>query len=125
MKLLLDQGLPRTAAELLRTAGLDALHTGEVGLAEATDAEIIAYCAQQGRVIATLDADFHALLAVSGAAEPSVIRLRIEGLRAEALAGLLQHVAAEFAAELDSGALLSVQERSVRIRLLPIGSREP
>jgi predicted nuclease of predicted toxin-antitoxin system len=36
MKLLLDQGLPRTAAELLRTAGVDAIHVGEIGYA--TDA---------------------------------------------------------------------------------------
>ena len=31
MKLLLDQGLPRTAAELLRAIGFDTLHIGEIG----------------------------------------------------------------------------------------------
>jgi len=34
----------------------------------------------------TLDADFHALLVLSGATGPSVVRVRIEGLRAEGLA---------------------------------------
>jgi predicted nuclease of predicted toxin-antitoxin system len=42
MKLMLDQGTPRSAATLLRRAGYDAVHTGETGLAEAEDAEIIA-----------------------------------------------------------------------------------
>ena len=42
MKLLLDQGLPRSAAELLRAAGIDAVHTGEIGCATAEDAEILA-----------------------------------------------------------------------------------
>ena len=37
MKLLLDQGLPRSAAELLRQKGLDAVHTGECGLSVASD----------------------------------------------------------------------------------------
>ena len=41
MKLLLDQGTPRSSAALLRQAGFDAVHTGEIGLAEAPDEEIL------------------------------------------------------------------------------------
>jgi len=41
MKLLLDQGTPRSAAAILCRAGLDTVHTGEIGLAEAEDSEII------------------------------------------------------------------------------------
>ena len=37
MKLLLDQGTPRSAAAILRGADFDAVHTGEIGLAEAED----------------------------------------------------------------------------------------
>jgi predicted nuclease of predicted toxin-antitoxin system len=43
------------------------------------------FARREGRVIVTLDADFHALLALSNAATPSVVRLRIEGLRARPL----------------------------------------
>ena len=42
MKLLLDQGLPRSTAEILRAAGFDVVHTAEIGLATATDEMIIA-----------------------------------------------------------------------------------
>lgn len=120
MKLLLDQGLPRSAASLLRAAGIDAVHTGEIGLATANDTTIIRQAWQQDRVIVTLDADFHALLALSGADKPSVVRLRIEGLRAEPLAALLQALLAERSGDLERGALLTVQPKRVRIRFLPI-----
>jgi len=41
MKLLLDQGLPRSTAELLRNRNLDAVHAGDIGLAFAGDMEIL------------------------------------------------------------------------------------
>ena len=120
MKLLLDQGLPRSAAALLRATGIDTVHTGEIGLATADDEAIIQVARQQERVIITLDADFHALLALSGADKPSVVRIRIEGLRAESLATLLQALLEERSSELDKGALMTVQLERVRIRFLLI-----
>lgn len=40
-RLVLDQGLPRSAAELLRQQGWDVLHVAECGLSEATDSQIL------------------------------------------------------------------------------------
>jgi predicted nuclease of predicted toxin-antitoxin system len=120
MKLLLDQGTPRSAAALLRDHGYDAVHTAEAGMAEAEDKEILAKARMEGRVIVTLDADFHAELALSQEIGPSVIRFRIEGLRAEPLVELLQAVIDQARDELSSGAMVSVQEGRVRIRRLPL-----
>ena len=123
MKLLLDQGLPRSAAALLRNAGVDTVHTGEIGYATAEDVAIIEWARQEERVIVTLDADFHALLALSGAASPSVIRIRIERLRAEALMELIQRVLSDWSSELAEGAALTVQPDRIRFRRLPLLSR--
>nr|WP_258003931.1 DUF5615 family PIN-like protein [Fischerella thermalis] len=41
MKLLLDQGLPRSAATLLSEAGIDAVHVAEIGLSAADDRDIL------------------------------------------------------------------------------------
>ncbi len=120
MKLLLDQGTPRSAAARLRQAGLDAVHTGETGLAEAEDAEIIRRAAQEGRIIVTLDADFHTLLVLRQASQPSAIRIRIEGLRAEEFCGLLQQVLRQCANDLAAGAMISVNEFQIRVRRLPV-----
>jgi len=120
MKLLLDQGLPRSAALLLRTEELDAIHVGEIGMAAATDDEILVRGRQEQRTVVTLDADFHALLALSAALSPSVIRIRIEGLRSEGVTALLQKVLEEFSEELDLGAVVTVQETRMRVRRLPL-----
>lgn len=120
MKLLLDQGTPRSAAGLLRWAGLDAVHTGEAGLAEAEDEEIIQKAAREDCIVVTLDADFHAYLALTRAQKPSVIRIRIEGLRAEEFSSLLQHVLRQCADDLLAGAMISVTDSQIRVRRLPV-----
>jgi predicted nuclease of predicted toxin-antitoxin system len=71
-------------------------------------------------VVVTLDADFHALLALSQTQEPSIVRIRMEGLRAEEFSILLQNVLARCRADLETGALVSVQGNRVRVRRLPI-----
>lgn len=102
MKLLLDQGLPLSAAALLRDVGIDAIHVGEIGMAEAEDVDIIQKARGEERVVATLDADFHALPAIDDAIFPSVIHIRIERLRAHALADMLLTIITECAEELDN-----------------------
>lgn len=120
MKLLLDQGLPRRAASILAEAGIDAVHVGEVGLAHAADTEIIEAAGRQSRTIVTLDADFHGILARTRALGPSVVRIRIEGLRAEPLAAIIRSVLNSCGDELANGAAVSVTERSIRVRRLPL-----
>lgn len=121
MKLVLDQGLPRSTVKHLAAAGIPAEHVSDLGLATAADAEILVTARQQQSVVVTLDADFHHLLAASHAMSPSVVRIRIEGLKGQALSGILVQVVATAGAELASGAVVSVTERRIRVRSLPIG----
>jgi predicted nuclease of predicted toxin-antitoxin system len=105
----------------LRDAGLKAYHVGEVGLAAAAGSTILARARDHAQIVVTLDADFHAQLALSGAAGPSVIRIRIEGLKAKQLADLLVRVLEQCGDELKSGAMVAVTESGIRIRhLLPV-----
>ncbi|MEW6219878.1 MAG: DUF5615 family PIN-like protein [Thermodesulfobacteriota bacterium] len=121
MKLLLDQGLARSVVALLAPDGIDAVHVADLGYATATDAAILDLARAQGRVVVTLDADFHGLLACAAACVPSVVRIRIQGLRAEGLAQVLRQVCHQCAAELIRGAAVTVQEDRIRVRLLPFG----
>lgn len=88
-------------------------------MSEAEDAEILQRAREEGRVVATLDADFHTLLALAEATSPSVIRIRIERLRAQALTELLLRVI-DVCEELQQGAAVTVEPSRIRIRRLPL-----
>src|SRR5262245_20163984 len=119
MKWLLDQGLPRSTVKHLTGLGISCEHVGDLGMASATDAAILDYARQQQSVVATLDADFHALLALSRAASPSVVRIRIEGLKGDQMAYLLQQVDALAGVELAGGTVVSVTPTRIRVHMLP------
>lgn len=120
MKLLLDQGLPRSAAETLRGRGVDCLHVGELGMSRAADQAILDRATAEGRIVATLDADFHTLLALAGASGPSVIRIRIEGLRGPQVATLISEILSQCGEDLRAGALVSVEPGRIRSHRLPV-----
>jgi predicted nuclease of predicted toxin-antitoxin system len=123
VKLLLDMGLARRAAEHLRAVGFDAVHLSERGLQRLPDEAILALAREEERVVVTLDADFSALLAVAGALTPSVIHLRMEGLSHWAAAEWVSAVVDAFEPDLLAGCIASVTSRGTRVRALPIAGR--
>jgi len=120
IRLLIDQGLPCSTAVLLRETGADVVHVGEIGAAMWTDHAILELAQEEGRTVVTLDADFHMLLALSRATSPSVIRLRVEGLRGRELARLIQSVVNTCGEELSKGVAVTVRDGRLRIRSLPL-----
>lgn len=120
MKLLLDQGLPRSTSRLLREAGIDAVHVSEIDYSTSEDAVILERGREDDRTVVTLDADFHALLALSDATSPSVIRIRIEGLKGETAANLIRTVLVQCEKELERGAVVTVEGHRIRIHRLPL-----
>ena len=120
MKLLLDQGSPRSTSTLLCEAGFDTVHVAEIGLSTAEDIDIIHRAREDKRIVVTLDADFHTLLALTEATSPSVIRIRIQRLRAQELTNLLLTVISECEEELEKGAAVTVEPSRIRVRYLPL-----
>lgn len=101
---------------------MDAVHVGDIAMAYSSDSEILENARKQNRIVVTLDADFHALLALSGSNSPSVIRIREEGLKGPALCQLVLRLADQFAEPLAKGCVLTATLTQARLRLLPIHS---
>ncbi len=120
MRLLLDQGLPRSAVDHLKYAGFAAVHVGTVGLSAAGDPEILEYARNNDFVAVTLAADFHSEMAPSGESRPSVIRVRVEGLKGKELAAFLLPVLRMCRPQLETGVLVTVDHLRARVRKLPL-----
>ena len=120
MKFLLDQGLPRSAIGHLQGMGLKAEHVGSLGLATATDETILQEGRNRGAIVVTLDSDFHALLALSNASSPSVIRIRMQGLKGDDVARIIRQAVEATERDLVAGAAITVTYRRLALRRLPL-----
>lgn len=124
MKLLVDMNLSPRWIELLINAGVPAVHWSTVGANNAPDAQIMAYATANDYVVLTNDLDFSAILAATHGEKPSVVQIRADDLRPEAIG--MQVVAAlkQMDAALEEGALLTVDPNRTRLRLLPLHPAE-
>lgn len=120
MKFLIDQLLPNRAEKELQLRGWDAVYARTVGLAASSDEEIVQWCRANKRIIVTSDADFPMLVALSGSKEPSVIRIRMQGLDAKDVAEIVARTGEAHAIDLAEGALITIREHAIRVRRLPI-----
>ena len=93
-------------------------------MAKAADDEILAWSSGIDAIVVTVDADFHTILAVSGSAGPSVMRLRILGSGAQEVVEIVQKVLARFGRELERGSLVTVKPHKITCHRLPIGSSD-
>ena len=120
VQLVVDMNLsPDWTAELARH-GWSAVHWSSVGDPRADDAAIMAWALANGYVVFTHDLDFGAILAMTHATGPSVIQVRGQDVLPEhmgpfVIAALRQHDAA-----LAATALVVVEERKCRVRVLPL-----
>lgn len=121
MRFLVDQNISPVVAEVLSEAGHDAVHTGDIGLATASDAQILEMAMAESRIIISADTDFGMLLARQATTEPSVVLIRLRSpRRAIALVSLLLANLDAVAVDLEAGAVVVLEDERVRVRRLPI-----
>jgi predicted nuclease of predicted toxin-antitoxin system len=106
--------------DTLRETGCEAAHWSALGDPRCPDAEIMRYARENGWTVFTNYLDFGALLAHTRAGQPSVFQVRARDLSPEHLGPLVLRVLRQFSAELAAGALVTVDEASQRVRLLPL-----
>jgi predicted nuclease of predicted toxin-antitoxin system len=120
MKLLIDMNISPLWVDFLGLAGLTAEHWASVGERDAADTDIMAYAAAKDYIVLTHDLDFGAILAATNGAKPSVVQFRANDLSPDTLGRYLINALRVMEAELEQGALLTIEPGRARMRLLPL-----
>ena len=105
--------------ETLNGVGIEAIHWSTIGPSNAPDDEIMKYAGAHGFIVLTNDLDFGTALALTNLPKPSVVQLRMDELDPVIVGDRLTSILLRLRAELESGALVTVEDTRVRLRLLP------
>jgi predicted nuclease of predicted toxin-antitoxin system len=120
LSFLIDMNLPPAWVERFVQEGWQAVHWSEVGDPRATDTAIMDHARERGFVLFTHDLDFATILARTRALGPSVIQVRAQDITPEHLGALVVTAVRDHAALLEAGVLITVDEATMRARVLPI-----
>lgn len=120
MKLLLDMNITPALCGALGDAGWESVHWSAVGDECATDAAILEYARDHRYVVLTHDLDFSAVLSATRAKAPSVVQVRVQDVLSDHFKDALFRALRQFQSQLESGALLVVDDSRSKARLLPI-----
>jgi predicted nuclease of predicted toxin-antitoxin system len=123
VKLLVDMNLSPRWVGLLTDAGIESVHWSAVGPANAPDSEIMAYAKAHDYVVLTHDLDFSAILATTHGEKPSVVQIRSEDVSPDVIGVQVRSALRQMAAELEEGALLTIDPNRTRLRVLPLQPR--
>lgn len=123
MKFLIDMPLTPALVAWLAARSHDAVHASAIGLAHASDTEILAHALLDGRMVVTADLDFPRLLALTAAGGPAVVLFRGGALSDTEMLHLMERVLATVSVA-DMERSITVVERT-RVRRTPLPLRPP
>jgi predicted nuclease of predicted toxin-antitoxin system len=121
MRILIDMNLSPLWVDALIEAEIEAVHWSTIGDPAATDRVIMSYAQTHGYIVFTNDLDFGTLLAITKSQLPSVIQVRNQDLLPAAIGDVVISALRQVEQQLASGALVTIDQSRLRIRILPIG----
>jgi predicted nuclease of predicted toxin-antitoxin system len=113
MKLLLDTCVWGGACPVLEEAGNDVVWAGQWST-DPGDEEILNIAKAEGRVLVTLDKDFGEFAIVRSMPHSGILRL--VDISATRQADIVLHIINRYSKDLMSGAIITVDQKKVRIR---------
>jgi predicted nuclease of predicted toxin-antitoxin system len=112
----MDENLPHSAADLLKSAGHDVEEAVEEGLGGARDSQVLGACQQEGRVFVTLDKGLADIRTYRPADYAGIVLLRVRDQQTQSLLALLNRLLPALETGALRGALWIADETRIRIR---------
>ena len=113
-------GISLRTVAWLRTCNYNIVHLRDEGLQRLPDNEILTKARSEGRIVLTVDLDFVQLLAGNRETLPSVILFRLGNENYNEINQRLSEVLNNCQEDLEAGAIISVNNKTFRVRKLPI-----
>lgn len=120
VQLLIDMNLSVEWVAELASHGWTAVHWSSVGTPDAEDTVLMAWALANGSVLFTHDLDFGAMLALTHASGPSVLQVRGQNVLPEDIGSVVIAALRQHEAALAAGALVVVDVKKTRVRVLPL-----
>ena len=122
IKFLVDENIPPSFVDFLQALGYSSFLSSDL-FPKGTDDDILfEYPSKNNLVILTHDLDFSRIHAMVGKGKPSVITVRIEPMSVSLLKEILTHHLKPLQDELETGAIVIIEQKQIRVRRLPIKS---
>ena len=119
-RILIDMNLSPDWVEELSRHGWFALHWSTVGNPSAPYSVIMEWARLNHCVVFTHDLDFGTMLALTHVAGPSVVQVRGQNVLPDHMAPFVLAALKQHCRDLETGALVVVDEAQSRVRILPI-----
>lgn len=120
LSFLADMNISPLTVSHLKKQGWNVIRASDVMDKSTKDIDLLEYARKHGMVIITQDLDFSMLLALKGYEKPSLVNVRLEEARPDYVTSRIIDTVSELEQELSKGAVVTVDETSVRYRYLPI-----
>lgn len=121
MEALLDMDVSPSLAAVFEKYGHTAVHAYTLGLARATDQELLTLAHETGRIVVTADLDFPRLLALAAAEGPGLILFRGGNYSDAEMRELLERVLVEVPHNVLLTSVCVVDRSRIRLTRLPLG----
>ena len=124
MKILVDMNLSPDWVELLQQAHIDAVHWRSLGQGDVEDELIFDYATEHGLVVLTRDLGFSKMLVDQQGSTTSLVQVRSGRAGTELIGEAVLEALLKWRTELEAGALVTVDVKHTRIRVLPFPSED-
>lgn len=120
IRLLMDMNISPQTVQMLRQQGWNAIRVSDVLPSNTPDNIILDWAIQHQYTLVSQDLDFSGLVALSGLAKPSLITLRLNNSAPHVVTERLLQTLTEISELLDQGYAITVKDKTIRVRQLPI-----
>jgi len=120
LRFVADMNISPLTVNVLAAEGMDIVRVSSLLPVNAAEESILGLAREQGRVVITQDMDFSARLALGGYQQPSLVTLRLLNTDPEVVTEKLRQVLPQIEAALRRGCAVTIEDRAVRVRQLPI-----